>query len=313
MSKDKYLTSDCRYCKRPYLSSKIDSDFCSEECCVKATKEKEKKIQRCVVCHGEFTSHQIKDTCSRKCTSTNLISKKLNFSNDDRKHFGGVKGGICKKCGRQHYFMDSGEDKEYCSLECRRGVEKISEEENCLDGKSLEIDSHSCVMCGNVGVEGLTRSFKAHHVDYFTSFRLSNMITLCGQCKKLTDYSKTFWQILLSTLLSGSKVVKKGWGLEIHLANNKDYCLKYLVFFKGKRLSLHEHHLKKEQFVLLIGGVKCYLKDDKKEDMFVLTPGKSVEILPGVLHQVEAMDNSIIVEVSTRDYPEDSIRIEKGD
>ena len=38
-----------------------------------------------------------------------------------------------------------------------------------------------------------------------------------------------------------------------------------------------------------------------------------IEIKPNMEHQLMALSNSIIVEVSTTDFPEDSIRIEKGD
>ena len=33
--------------------------------------------------------------------------------------------------------------------------------------------------------------------------------------------------------------VKKGWGSELWIVNNKDYCGKILTFEKGKKLSIH--------------------------------------------------------------------------
>jgi hypothetical protein len=44
-----------------------------------------------------------------------------------------------------------------------------------------------------------------------------------------------------------------------------------------------------------------------------MNTGDKLEIKPNLEHQLMALSNSIIVEVSTTDFPEDSIRIEKGD
>jgi mannose-6-phosphate isomerase-like protein (cupin superfamily) len=114
-------------------------------------------------------------------------------------------------------------------------------------------------------------------------------------------------------LNSKSKIVKKGWGLEIHFVNHNQYCLKYLIFFKGKKFSLHKHSIKKELWYCSWGKFECYIKNQEFEDYFIFKQGDKIEILPGIEHQLQALTNCIITEVSTTDYPEDSIRIEKGD
>jgi len=45
----------------------------------------------------------------------------------------------------------------------------------------------------------------------------------------------------------------------------------------------------------------------------ILKQGETILLNPKVEHQIQALKNSIITEVSTTDYPEDSYRIEKGD
>ena len=42
--------------------------------------------------------------------------------------------------------------------------------------------------------------------------------------------------------------ITKGWGYEIIIVNNDQYCGKLLAFDKGKRLSFHYHLLKSETF-----------------------------------------------------------------
>jgi mannose-6-phosphate isomerase-like protein (cupin superfamily) len=111
--------------------------------------------------------------------------------------------------------------------------------------------------------------------------------------------------------MSGSKLVQKGWGFEIHIANNPEYCLKYLVFFEGKRFSFHYHTEKLELWHVLLGDFDCILEDNEKKLRF--GKGDKMEIKRGVPHELIARKNSIIIEVSTRDYPEDSYRIRKGD
>ena len=53
--------------------------------------------------------------------------------------------------------------------------------------------------------------------------------------------------------------------------------------------------------------------DGEGEDTFNISPGDKIDVFPGVHHQLIALRNSIIIEVSTTSYPEDSIRLEIGD
>ena len=51
------------------------------------------------------------------------------------------------------------------------------------------------------------------------------------------------------------KYHKKGWGYELWIHNDTDYCGKLLFFEKGKRCSFHYHKKKTETFYLQSG--KC--------------------------------------------------------
>jgi quercetin dioxygenase-like cupin family protein len=54
------------------------------------------------------------------------------------------------------------------------------------------------------------------------------------------------------------------------------------------------------------------LETDNVKEHFILKQGNKIEIKPGVIHQLQAIKNSILIEVSTRDYAEDSIRLING-
>lgn len=63
------------------------------------------------------------------------------------------------------------------------------------------------------------------------------------------------------------------------------------------------------------GEFECVLNTEDGDyfDYFRFKAGDKIEIKPNLEHQLMALRNSIIVEVSTTDFIEDSIRIEKGD
>ncbi len=73
----------------------------------------------------------------------------------------------------------------------------------------------------------------------------------------------------------------KGWGREVWIANNPLYCGKILEIRKGKRCSLG--------------------------------PGECMDITPGVVHQMVALEDAELFEFSTQHFDSDSHRIAKGD
>ena len=109
------------------------------------------------------------------------------------------------------------------------------------------------------------------------------------------------------------KRVEKSWGYEIWIVNKREYCGKILFFKKGHRLSLHHHRIKDETFYLRSGRLKVRLRHPKGEDEFVeMQPGDSMHIPPGLMHQMEGIEESELFEFSTQHFDNDTYRIEKG-
>jgi mannose-6-phosphate isomerase-like protein (cupin superfamily) len=107
----------------------------------------------------------------------------------------------------------------------------------------------------------------------------------------------------------------KGWGREVWIANNPLYCGKILEIRKGKRCSLHFHKLKTESFYLRVGRLRVVVKEtpEASEEHFELAPGDCMDIAPGLVHQMEALEDAELFEFSTQHFDSDSHRLERGD
>ena len=109
--------------------------------------------------------------------------------------------------------------------------------------------------------------------------------------------------------------VEKGWGYELIIANNENYCGKLLVFSKGKKFSMHFHKLKHEtwyvnkgSFILRLVNLQTGLLTEQ-----TIKEGIIVPIEQFVPHQLEALEDGVIFEVSTQHFDYDSYRLWKGD
>lgn len=110
------------------------------------------------------------------------------------------------------------------------------------------------------------------------------------------------------------KVVDKGWGCEIWIANNEQYCGKQLTIYKGKSFSDHFHIKKTETFYVTKGiAVLTIREKDGKEYEYYLYEGNIVDIAPGLMHKVKALTDFTMMEFSTKHEDSDSYRIKKGD
>ena len=113
------------------------------------------------------------------------------------------------------------------------------------------------------------------------------------------------------------KIVKKGWGKEIWIHNDNEYCGKILRFTTaGNKFSLHYHIIKKESWYVSRGAFEYIWLDTEKgiEHSEVIEEGTCLTIERGQPHQLIAlMDMSEIFEVSTEHFDEDSYRIRTGD
>jgi mannose-6-phosphate isomerase-like protein (cupin superfamily) len=109
--------------------------------------------------------------------------------------------------------------------------------------------------------------------------------------------------------------IPKKWGKEIILHNDQDYCGKLLKFKEGAKFSMHFHIKKAETWYVVKGEflLKFIDTDDATHYEKRISTGMVVEIGQGDPHQLIALTDGEIFEVSTQHFDEDSYRIEKGD
>jgi mannose-6-phosphate isomerase-like protein (cupin superfamily) len=112
-----------------------------------------------------------------------------------------------------------------------------------------------------------------------------------------------------------TEIVNKGWGHEIIFVNNDDYCGKILCFNKGKKFSMHYHVEKKETWYVSKGKFILNWIDTPTGTNYseYLNVGDVITNERGEPHQVYALEDSELFEVSTKHKDEDSYRISKGD
>lgn len=101
------------------------------------------------------------------------------------------------------------------------------------------------------------------------------------------------------------KIVDKPWGREVWYAHTDRYAGKILEVDEGHVLSLQKHVAKHETMMLQSGRMRFTLGDE----IFEWTPGEVVSIPPDTIHRMEALEDSVILEVSTPEL-DDVVRLE---
>lgn len=109
--------------------------------------------------------------------------------------------------------------------------------------------------------------------------------------------------------------IPKGWGHEVIFENNDLYCGKLLVFKKGCKFSMHYHMIKDETWYVDKGEFLYRWIDTETAEVNEqhLKEGDSVRQYPGQPHQLEALTDGTVFEVSTEHFDSDSYRIWRGD
>jgi quercetin dioxygenase-like cupin family protein len=94
--------------------------------------------------------------------------------------------------------------------------------------------------------------------------------------------------------------VDKPWGHEVWWAQTDNYAGKLLVVMAGQRLSVQLHNEKDETSYLLSGKL-LVLQGPSAEELTerTIVPGASWRNEPGVVHTLEALEDSTVLEVST--------------
>lgn len=104
--------------------------------------------------------------------------------------------------------------------------------------------------------------------------------------------------------------VIKWWGKEVTHYND-DYCCKVLYMNEMGATSMHFHLHKHETLLVVDGELTIEILFDKTVQKFYLSKGDAFVMPPGLAHKLinSGTKQLIIVEASTYDSPEDSIRI----
>ena len=108
--------------------------------------------------------------------------------------------------------------------------------------------------------------------------------------------------------------IPKGWGEEIIISNHELYCGKLLRFKQGAKFSMHYHMIKDETWYVNEGEFIYRWIDTETAEVIEqqLKVGDSVRQLPGQPHQLEALTDGVVFEVSTQHFDTDSYRVWKG-
>jgi len=103
--------------------------------------------------------------------------------------------------------------------------------------------------------------------------------------------------------------VEKPWGWELVWAETDRYAGKLLFVRAGQALSLQYHERKDESWyvqegraALALGRVGEILEEQE------IGPGETFHFAPGTVHRVRALEDTLIVEVSTADL-DDVVRL----
>jgi mannose-6-phosphate isomerase-like protein (cupin superfamily) len=116
------------------------------------------------------------------------------------------------------------------------------------------------------------------------------------------------------------KIVEKPWGREIWYADQSAYAGKVLEVKQGRRLSLQYHERKTETLYLLSGKLLLTFRPIASgetpsaslvtaADQRVWLPGQALHVPVRTIHRFEALEDSVLLEVSTPDLT-DVVRLQ---
>jgi mannose-6-phosphate isomerase len=105
--------------------------------------------------------------------------------------------------------------------------------------------------------------------------------------------------------------VEKPWGYELIWALTEEYAGKLLFVKAGHQLSLQFHKQKDESWYVLEGRAELEFAGagEKTTSTEVATPGAAFRIRPGTVHRIRALEDTLVLEVSTP-HLDDVVRLE---
>jgi mannose-6-phosphate isomerase len=109
---------------------------------------------------------------------------------------------------------------------------------------------------------------------------------------------------------TSARKVEKPWGWELVWAEADDYVGKLLFVRAGESLSLQYHEVKDESWLVQEGRAKLELGEvGGGLQTFDIAPGDTYRFRPRTVHRVTAVEDTLVVEVSTNDLT-DVVRLE---
>lgn len=102
--------------------------------------------------------------------------------------------------------------------------------------------------------------------------------------------------------------IEKPWGYELVWARTPHYVGKVLHVKAGQVLSLQYHNQKDETMHVLTGELILRTQIDGKLTARAFKQGESAHIPPTLIHQIEAVVDSDVLEAST-DHLDDLVRL----
>lgn len=107
-------------------------------------------------------------------------------------------------------------------------------------------------------------------------------------------------------------VREKYWG-RIETIFSEDVAAKRIFVRKGGQSSLEYHVEKSESYYIHSGLLRVGLRIGRAENhSIVMGAGESYDVRPGVMHMRMGLEDTVIIEVSTRDSDSDSYLVEDG-
>ena len=94
--------------------------------------------------------------------------------------------------------------------------------------------------------------------------------------------------------------VDKPWGWEVVWAETEHYAGKLLFVRAGEALSLQLHEVKDESWLVQEGRARLEIGTrDEELDTLEIGPGDAFHLRPGTLHRLTAIEDTLVIEVST--------------
>lgn len=105
------------------------------------------------------------------------------------------------------------------------------------------------------------------------------------------------------------QVIEKPWGKEEVIEINDRYMMKKLTMWAGHRCSLQYHNIKLETIYVLSGQLRIYSGATQESlTSKVYGPHETITLTPGVIHRMEAVEDSVYLEASTPEM-DDVVRL----